>query len=126
MHREIKFRIWDKRNEEWNNGIAMSSHNGQLITNHNEDFELMQYTGLKDKNGKEIYEGDIIQRVLKISGKIDIQAEVYFDKKHAGFMVKGKGTEGYNKQLGIINEMFSDGPIFEVIGNIYENPDLMN
>ncbi len=59
MTREIKFRIWDKESK-WM--ISFENMNLSIIRNREpERFELMQYTGLKDKNGKEIYEGDIIE-----------------------------------------------------------------
>jgi uncharacterized phage protein (TIGR01671 family) len=71
----------------------------------------MQYTGLKDKNGKEIYEGDIVSFVYDHTGSVWTMA-VDWDEKNAMFILKGNSVS--------LSEF--DG---EVIGNIYENPDLL-
>lgn len=101
MNREIKFRIWDIENKEmlkvqeldfeptfYGGRIAIrpDQYNDYFDT---EDMILMQYTGLHDKNGKEIYEGDIIRiknSLIEIEGKIifdtiDLAFEVY-DKEN--------------------------------------------
>ena len=69
--------------------------------------------------------GDVIQRTIRVTGKVDATVEVYFDKAHAGFMVRGKDVDGYNRQLGILLKAFHDEPQYEVIGNIYETPKLL-
>lgn len=73
---------------------------------------FMQCTGLKDKNGKLIYEGDICEYEFDDIGKQ--KAIIYFNKKYASFMVKPID----NFQYAVINDC-------EVIGNIYENPELL-
>mgnify|MGYP001233689767 FL=1 len=75
---------------------------------------LMQYTGLKDKNGKEIYEGDIIRESDGDGGYIYAKVVYYKD----GFMGKEKGFEPEYPISDFKNET-------EVIGNIYENPELL-
>jgi len=76
-------------------------------------FELMQFTGLLDKNGKEIYEGDIL-RGWEADGVFVRKGEVYLDQ--ARFMVKLKGVPRHLKTLA---------RKYEIIGNIYENPELI-
>ena len=70
MQREIKFRVWNKDKAQWErHGLGMNSSDGALMTNHNEDVELGQFTGLKDTNGKEIYEGDVVR--VSYEGALD-------------------------------------------------------
>jgi hypothetical protein len=108
MKREIKFRAWNpdtKEIYEWNSIKQYPA--GQLFNVLNEKFIIMEFTNLKDKNGKEIYEGDIIK-----SGK-DALGVVKW--RHFGFEQDMINTLGW----WVIQE---DG---EVIGNIYENPELL-
>jgi len=117
--REIKFRAWDKVNKIMNEVciINFDDNNVGLKPDYDytlsfEDIELMQYTGLKDKNGKEIYEGDIVKSNYK-TGNLVV------------FFVRGCFRLTYSKELiGIWLEihLFEE---LEVIGNIYENPELL-
>lgn len=111
--KEIKFRIWDKERKEMINigridiadGSCKPTIFGDIFYDYWNDVELMQYTGLKDKNGVEIYEGDIVE------------TEDY----HLGDKLVVKGT----KQ--IIDDIRFCGKLIpcEVIGNIYENPEVV-
>lgn len=110
--REIKFRAW-------NNVLnKMYSWNEFLDTNIKQTFIapestamiLMQYTGLKDKNGKEIYEGDIVR----------IQDDKYFTKE----IQWKQGISGFIiKDVSLLDEYVIKQ--LEVIGNIYENAELL-
>lgn len=123
--REIKFRSWDKLDKKlyYNVGLTLIG----VIVYENPDnqppeieiinrgrgcFELMQYTGLKDKNGKEIYEGDI---AVKDGYKLKI---IW---KHSGFWCEFDPKAGYSESTALFQ--FNDE--IEVIGNIYENGDLL-
>ncbi|MGF1400222.1 YopX family protein [Streptococcus infantarius] len=85
-----------------------------------EEFKLMQSTGLRDKNGKEIFEGDVVKYEV---GRNTYTEEVAYDKNFAGFGVKDAKA----------NVVFTFGEIaedislisLEVVGNIYENPELL-
>jgi uncharacterized phage protein (TIGR01671 family) len=85
------------------------------------DYILMQFTGLKDKNGKEIYEGDIIrfydtiESVMKISWTLFVKWNEYY----AGFCLWKDYEGGATSHLPITKEGI------EIIGNLYENGDLL-
>ena len=130
--REIKFRAWDKEKEEmlFNGKEYELRCLGEpskdinwipIISPHaNTDrFELQQYTGLHDKNGNEIYEGDILQTIVDHT-RTDVflsKFEVYWDTYMARFRKRRDDGTLFNFYAGA--EAFK-----EVIGNIYENPEL--
>lgn len=90
---------------------------GEWIVNN--DIHLMQSTGLKDKNGKEIFEGDIL--ACKTDDEV-INVNVFWDEEHALFMFESKK---YNEQEPLAELVENNTYPFEIIGNIYENPELL-
>jgi len=125
--REIKFRIWDKKlhimfkpfdlywKANQNNPPENFIQDGTFSPN----AILLQYTGLKDKNGKEIYEGDIVRIPFPNQ---TIVAEVIFEKGMFCF-----SDDVYPKtSLGDWAEDIYWERGCEAIGNIYENPELLN
>lgn len=119
MQREIKFRVWDVTNGMVFDPAFMVPQAGQVGINDMLGVlpNVMQYTGLKDDLGGEIYEGDILRIKLGASieegERIRIEAVEYF-QPYAAFCIRG-----------IPLKDFSLCPKF-IIGNIYENPDLLN
>ncbi len=93
---------------EFENG---ETHNGAV---------LMQFTGLKDKNGKEIFEGDIVKYK---SGCNTYTEEVAYDKNFAGFGVKDAKADIIFTFWELAEDI--DLISLEVVGNIYENPELL-
>ena len=85
------------------------------VVSNSQNLHLMQYTGLKDKNGKEIYEGDIVKHEHPYKKEPEIK-EIYFDEELCEF--------GLRMSNALLHRQFSDE--FEVIGNIYENPELIH
>lgn len=79
------------------------------------DVELLQYIGMKDKNNKEIYEGDI----LKLRDNHGIQLVKYHDEWSAFIVESQKDTS-----VGVLG-LYFDKEDFEIIGNAYENPELL-
>ena len=111
--RDIRFRAWDKEAKQF------EEENGAFITQDDMDLNtvikwiqekyiLMQYTGLHDKQGKEIYEGDIVG----LKG---------FRREEVGFTKLHDGETGDVIGMGY-DSCWED---MEVIGNIYENPELL-
>nr|DAO07994.1 MAG TPA: YopX protein [Caudoviricetes sp.] len=84
-----------------------------------EDVILMQSTGLKDKNDKEIFEGDIL--ACKTDDEV-INLNVFWDEEHALFMFESKK---YNEQEPLAELVENNTYPFEIIGNVYENPELL-
>ena len=84
-----------------------------------DEIELMQSTGLKDKNGKEIFEGDILA-VKTDDGTLNVY--VFWDEEHALFMFESKQ---YNEKEALAELLEDNSYPFEILGNIYENPELL-
>jgi len=129
MNRKIKFRAWDKKKKEWAfgykeyGGFSMFGElhvMGYLEIEKLNDYEIMQYTGLKDKNGKEIYEGDIFNCIYDFDG-CKHKLEVAYSEKYARFYLK---SHGECLQKGVVKDMW-DMERKEILGNIYENPNLL-
>ena len=127
--REIKFRAWNADDEQMYSVTSVDFVDGTCEVegddlglswrdeNRNaQETILMQFTGLKDKNGKEIYEGDILAKP-KFSQSVEVQ---WMDHDGA-WWVRFHGADSY-KNLSAFNEW--DECVAEVIGNIYENPEL--
>jgi len=113
--REIKFRAWDKEDKKMLYGIEREYDYklgegdcfGDFLDN-KEWYVVMQFTDLKDKNGKEIYEGDIVKQHFYNSMWFDVIDKVEIDSLF-----------GVNLRTGIKDCEW------EIIGNIYENPKLL-
>ena len=84
-----------------------------------EEVKLMQYTGLKDKDGKEIYEGDIIKYKFPYDTRLKHISPVKFLETEASFGIKDR----YGNEIPLYT--ISANNYFEVIGNIYENKNLL-
>ena len=122
--REIKFRVWDKDRNKFSNELLITT-DGKIFSiadEYQEKFEINQYTGLKDKNGKEIYEGDI----LEFSRKNIYNNELTVKSVYS--VVFENGVFYHKKELFQKTDMplgWFDFKIIEIIGNIYENSELL-
>lgn len=123
MNRPIIFRAWDEETkkmiQESTKHCPAISFNGDILLSGDGDFfygdamPLMQFTGLFDKNGKEIFEGDVI----KWSGGA---GEVKFGQGR--FYV----TDFFIGRQDCPSDAFSEKAELEVVGNVFENPDLLS
>lgn len=148
-NREIKFRAW---NTEVNHMAKVVTVQEMLaycpegedcdsnLEWYNENLIIMQYTGLKDKNGKEIYEGDVVEYWYELSrnqGKVteqtfegvvvfkDVKIENGYepDSRHIGFVLECKNEPQHGGDTWYTDLSASN---LEIIGNIYENPELLD
>jgi uncharacterized phage protein (TIGR01671 family) len=136
--REIKFRIWDKRLKEMDYSRdypLLSDFFGETVSE--EDQIYMQYTGLKDKNSKEIYEGDILEcefyKGAKVLGEVKWdniyeEQENVFNGKSSSLMAPSFTIWSLPKDVGLraISMFPQCRNNIKVIGNIHENPELLN
>ena len=127
-----KFRAWDKLRKRISvvdriyfdtKGVQLRDDGG-LYWRHFREVILMQSTGLKDKNGKEIFEGDVVKRYRSpfFKAKWEYQIETVIKEKASLLL----GRE-FGKNFGTIpfDSPFAKSVLLEVIGNIYENPELL-
>lgn len=125
--REIKFRVWDSKEKSMIEWDDIKASNSIFIwinaNNRGTEHPLMQYTGLHDKNGKEIYEGDIVKaKIYKPKEPVVglVRYLTYTTHFTAGFCLVSK----YSSPTEYIWSLKS-GIETEVIGNIHENPELL-
>lgn len=126
MNREIKFRIWndyDKKMIYWNELLKNKLANIFTIPSYNK--WLMQYTGLHDKNGKEIYEGDIVllDCYYYEEPAFDGEFKVIYDDINGMWILVDLENKDRGFVFGEIRSYYKAE--IEVIGNIYDNPELL-
>lgn len=128
MQDRFKFRIWNKTEMHYNDFVVTATGFAGKITEEflgqcvfkqddlttDNECILMQCTGLKDKNGKLIYEGDIVE-IFHMSGTM--QGRLFKDVVEWNDLRCRFDTENYG--------VFDEDDVYEVIGNIYENPELL-
>ena len=132
--REIKFRAYDKFHKQIMNVLEIDFNTSEVVLSESnetidaywlqfEDCILMQYTGLKDKNRTEIYEGDIVD--CEKRGYAFYKSVVKYNDVMGRFdIVQGVGSFPLTQEE-IVDDISIGGLDYEVIGNIYENPELL-
>lgn len=119
----LRFRAWDKETKTMNGMAEIYRNRNQEIElrPRDEDIILMQSTGLKDKNGKEIFEGDVIAIEVDDTG-MPINARVFQNSKIGVLMFH---VFEDNEDVPMVELLEDNSVAFEIIGNIYENPELL-
>lgn len=124
--REIRFKIWDKLGKSFFGGEFNWNKLPQML--YPQDFICCQFTGLKDKNGKEIYEGDIL-KVKSYDGWFDevgfyYKSVVFYQEETASFVHANRPELGVG--TAFVHPRAPYERDYEVIGNIFENPNLLD
>ncbi len=134
MNRDIRFRVWNhgiskmypvygfnQRQIQWANEDGSLGGAFSHGKSSKKSFTILQFTGLIDSAGKDIYEGDIIKTA---TGKNESGYEVKWGKRECGFTLIHAKRESDDWGVYTSNIELNQ-PQFEIIGNIYENPELL-
>lgn len=131
----LKFRAWDKKHKEmfevikieyYPNIFYMAKKPAWFVIRTENEIELMQSTGLKDKNGKEIFEGDIVNCGYLFNGSPFDELDEYEEEKgvvkflNCGFNIK------FKNDTNLFIDIMESCEDIEIIGNIYENRRIKN
>ncbi len=140
MSREIKFRAWDTILNRMYPAFEMKEYmsvnemgQDNLVPQTANEIELMQFTGLKDKNGKEIYEGDLITEsvnsckwIYEIRSCEEFGINLFKVLRYRNFDTDENGDHIYGDfWMDTVYSQLREGKYSIVIGNIYENPELL-
>jgi len=133
MNRQLKFRVWDKLAERMiyphndNQQHFIIDLNGRFHNLQNgsggDDYVIQQYTGLTDSNDDPIYEGDILKNHYDVGN--NIIGQVLYESDHGGYIFqwkrirKGRGQDYKNLNCDVAFESV-------IVGNIFENSELLN
>ena len=148
MSRKIKYRVWDNENKSYNDpyssayyamaqdgGLDFYCHGDHMREADPDVYFIEQCTGLTDKNGQEIYEGDIVNicgiactNDSEMACIMDTNSVVLWDKRYARFDVKdkpeSKDWDYRRRRYFLFTDKDRDN--VEVIGNVHENRELLD
>lgn len=135
MSRKIEYRVWDNKSKSYDDpysyayyaltqdgGLDFYCHGDHMSEADPDVYFVEQYTGLKDENGKEIYEGDIVEEDIDFNSKMTdgtFRYRVYWDEDLLCWSLDPIGEES------IHNELWQTNLSRRVIGNIHENSEIL-
>lgn len=123
LRKEMNYKVMvgncDTDNENWTCPIIWIENRKKWL--HFDDYEcIMQSTGLKDKNSKEIFEGDVLE--IQDEGEVLGNAKLTWDNEQVVFMIEAISVDS----IAPFHEILSDDSYsYRVVGNVYENPELL-
>ena len=130
--RDIRFRAWLQHEKEMSEVLVLDNQEEKVFVVRKDgaagwrmfaDIELTQYTGLKDRNGTEIYDGDYIRYSTRtINGSIYTHVCRVFQHESGTWRIEGYHEDNHSYETK--GTVYAAHLICEVIGNIYENPEL--
>ena len=128
----VRYRAWDSVKKEMFKDTFAITESGQVVVVEQESVAsspdyvfvdhlvIMQSTGLKDKNGRDIFEGDVLE--IEDEGEVLGNAKLTWDKERAVFMIEAISVD----DIAPFHEILSDESYsYRVVGNVYENPELL-
>lgn len=125
--RQVKYRLWCNNKKEWEKDAWHLTPDGRIIDSNrqiemkSETHFLNQFTGLLDKQGVEIYEGDVVAYDLGFDDEKHENYKIVFDNKQCAYFMFP-----LNDKSRLRHFTYSAKNDCEVIGNIYENSELLN
>ncbi len=124
MNDRFKFRVWDKESQKYHNGMEVFDYMRGVVSP--DKYVMEQCTGLKDKNGKLVYDGDILRAINSDTiNRPDLQiGYIWVDELNCRWIKFKKEELSWNDFCSLID--YDCTLTIEIVGNIHENKELLN